>query len=269
MKLPVSLAAIALLVPCSAIASPCDGGFFTGPVALGFEDGAAARPRRACIANEIFAGGGGSLIYAPSSFYGNVRAEGALGASLILVDRLEVFGEVEVLRYQTVISSLSADHVGLGFSAIGATYVIDYGAVSIASLTARASLPTAFGLYLDTWPIALDVGGSLQTALSDEITVHAYGGLVGSIAAGRGPKEPRAGALLDAGASWHPLTWFGVAIDIEGESLYRSALDHLALAAAFRFLGGDLPGIELMVKAPVAGSERTLAAALLDVSYRF
>src|SRR5207244_2670443 len=104
---------------------------------------------------EVSIGGAGDLIAQPSSFYGNLRAAGTLAGSWELASGTEIYAALELIRYQTVISSLSADHLGLGHTSIGATHRVLEGEDWVMAATVRATLPTALGLYQGSWPFGL------------------------------------------------------------------------------------------------------------------
>jgi hypothetical protein len=262
----MSPALLALALSLAAQSDPCESGLAQDPIGVGFRDGSFSIPRRACTRTEVALGGTGDLIAEPSQFYGNLRVAGTLAGSWEPIAGTEIFGQAELIRYQTVISSLSADHLGLGLTALGATHRWLDGDGWLLSATSRITLPTATGLYQRSWPFAVDLGLAGASRATEEIALHGYLGLLASAATST--PDPRAGVLLDAGASWRPAGWFALAADVEGEVLYRSILDHVALALGFRFFPGDDLAIELALKSPIAGSERTLVAAFFGVTHR-
>lgn len=245
---------------------PCDHAFLGGPIALGFQDGSLGAPRRACLLSEARFGGGGVVIAEPSEFYGNVRLTGALSGSFLLSQDFEIFGAVELLRYQLVIASISATELGLGHSSAGAAWRLHEGEISTFALFGRVTLPTAFGLYEHAWPVGFDFGVAASSAFSDAIELHGSWGVLSSFAISRGPLQPRAGLVLAAGVSWRVLAGLALVADLEGEVFYRAALDHVAVGAGVRFEPAEALGLELLFKVPAAGEERALAAVFLGAT---
>lgn len=247
-------------------AAPCTGGQLLDPVALGFQDGAHGQPRSACLRSSLSLGGGGTIIAEPRNFYGNIRVEGVLAGRWLLTPDVELFGAVELVRWQTVIASLSADHLGLGHTALGAALTLARGDDGVLTLAAFTTLPTALGLYQRTWPFALDVGVAATKDLDPALEVHGWLGARSSVGAGV-VADPRAGLALDAGAAWRVFAPFAVVLDVEGSLGYRAPLDHLALGLGLRVAPTDEVTLELLGKLPVAGDERALASAYLGVSW--
>jgi hypothetical protein len=246
----------------------CEDAALFDPAALTFADGPLPAARRACPRSELALGGAAIVIAEPEEFYGNLRAAATLAAAWALDSETELFAAIEVLRYQTVISSLDAETFGLGHLALGGTRRIwtEQPATTLA-LTAHATLPTAVDLYEETCPFALDLGLTGTTRISADLELHAYAGTAATIGAGSGPADPRAALILDAGAAYRPWTWLALVLDLQGAAGARAVLDHAALGAGMRFRVAGGFRIDLLLTAPLAGDERALASAYLGVAY--
>ena len=260
---------VALMICGMAIearADTCSKGKLTDPIAIGLREGDLSTPRRACTRSEVSLLGGGSLIADTDDFYGNVRLAGVVSGAWALSEDSELFLALEVVRFQTVISSLSASTFGLGHTSVGAAQRIVHGRSWLITGATRLVLPTALGIYENSWPFGLDVGVSASNTFSDSLEVHGWFGWTGSIAATRGPNQPRVGALLDAGITWTPASWFGLVLDVEGSAFYREVLDHVAGGIGLRAAVSDALAFSLDAKVPLAGDERALAGAIFGVT---
>lgn len=259
-----------LLLLLTSAALPCRAPILEGPVPLAFEEGRAGAPRRACPTTELALSGDVHLIADVEHFYGNVLAAGLLTFSYAPTPDLEAFVEVEVVRHQTVISSLSANSLGVGHTSVGATYVFLPGDLTLAA-TARLTLPTTSDYYEAARPFILDAGLLLTTWVLSSLELHGQLGLLGSVAAGEATPAhggARGGVFLLGGTSWCPARWFALIFDLEVQALYHAAFDHLAVAGGTRFLIGDV-GVDLFALAPLAGRERTTVAGMLRLRYDF
>ena len=115
-----------LLLAMIAQTSVCSSGdpVLEMPAPITFQNGRFGAPRPVCPATELSLSGGTNLTADVENFYGNVRAFGLLEGSYRIDRYLSAFAEVEVVRYQTVISSLSAESFGFGHTSLGVTYVL-------------------------------------------------------------------------------------------------------------------------------------------------
>lgn len=258
---------IALLILAMSSTVACDDSAMFDPVAVPFNDAPFASVRRACQRDEYSFGVNAPIIPRPKEFYGNIRLSGILSGSTTVLEDTELFAELEVIRYQQVIASLSASYLGLGHLALGATERALTGDGWELAATAHATLPTAIGLYSRTYPLALDAGATGTTRISDALELHAYAGGRGTIGVGAGPADPRAAVILDAGLAWRVASWFAFAVDLEGAAGERALLDHAALGLGMRFRAADGLRFDVALKAPVAGDERALASAYVGVAY--
>ena len=235
------------------------------PAPITFQNGRFGAPRSACPATELLIGGAANLTV--EDLYGSVRASGLLEGSYRIDRYLSAFVELELVRYQTVISSLSADTVGFGHTSAGVTYVLFPAAVTVSG-TARLTLPTASSYYVGARPLALDAAILFSTWALSWLEVHAQLGMLGSIGAGDGPLDPRGGMSVLGGATWRPTTWFALIADLAVQLFYGDTVDHLAIAGGTRFYFANF-GIDLFLGAPLVGDDRTTIAGLLRVRYDF
>ncbi|MBI2376128.1 MAG: hypothetical protein HYV07_19200 [Deltaproteobacteria bacterium] len=240
---------------------PCDSA--VGTPSIGFEDGALGRPVGACPSTGFDIEAGGHLLADTDHFYGNVRAVGRLTGRLALDDRASVFLELEAVRYQTVISSLSASDLGLGFAGVGGTWMLGRGDAHHLGLWVRLVLPTAFGLFEERWPFSADLGFEYERRLSELFRAHAHAGVLATISASKEPLEGRLGLAAGIGAEVTPLSWLSVALDAELLLGRHDPLDHVALSVAVRLRASDRDLVELAAISPLAGEERQLLSAAL------
>lgn len=255
----------------AAFAGVCDAaekGIPMGPVPFSLQMGELAQPRRACPRTELFVGGEGQAIVRTEEFYGNLQGNAVVGGSYAFNHRLEIFASLEPLLFQQVISSLTATHLGLGHGALGTTWVaVDEGPV-VLSATARATLPFAFGLYNNAWPIGLDAG--LTGALQPLPYLRGYAQLLGtgSFQLSAGDAYPRAGVLALTGAEVILFEWVALVAEMKALALYEADLDHVSISGGVRTRIWDGFGAELYATAPLAGRERSLAGGGLRISWQ-
>jgi len=260
---------ILLALPARAEVCPKDAdGMAMGPVQAGFYDGDLALGRRACGRTEVGLALGAGLIAEPENFYGNIKALADIDGSYALDENLEIFGALEVVRYQTVISSFTDSALGLGHLSLGAGYALasaeDYRLLG----HGRVVLPTASGLYQNMRPLGIDAGVSGAYVLRSDLRLHGSLLLPFSIGLSRAASRPRLGVDLAVGGAWQPLSWFAFALDINGQFAYAAPVDFIALRPGLRFAAGDALGIELGAAIPLAGRERNLAAVMLRAAWR-
>ena len=259
---------IGLILASAALAGPCDApdtGIATGPVTVGFQDGDLGVARRVCPRTEVALAAGGFAIVEVENFYGHIVASPTIEGSWAASDTVELFAAVEAFRYDSVITSITTTSMGLGHTSLGATWRFwDNDSVGV-GLHGRTVLPTAFGLYKNAWPIAIDLGVGAQWAATPTLRVHGNLAGIGSAAISKGPALPWAGARVNAGVEWQPARPFAVVLDVNAGFGYAAPVDHVAAALALRTGIGKRVGIELGATVPLAGRERTLAAGELRV----
>lgn len=224
-----------------------------GPLSVGELDGQLGVPYRACPRNEIAIGGDALLVADTAHFYGNIRASGRVRASVLLDPNVEGFVSWEALRYQTVISSIDAAYLGLGYLSYGATARVAQQEGRVLAITGRMVLPTTTGLDQSSQPLALDVGVTGAWQADENFRFHAWLVLLGAIGIGAGPAEPRAGLRLGGGVDWRPWEWISFVLELASGFGYRDALDLLAVQAGARLALGTEVGLELAASLPFVG----------------
>lgn len=262
--------ALLVLSPLRALAGVCEDapkGVPMGPIPFSIQMGELAQPRGPCPATRVSLGVEGQAIVRTEEFYGNLQANGVVTGSYALSDRLELSLSLEPLLFQQVISSLQATHLGLGHGALGVTVVAFEEGPVVLSALARTTLPFAFGLYKNAWPVGLDAG--LTGALQISSMLRAYGSLlgVGSFVLSRGAPLPRAGLLGVGGGEVILFDWVALVLELKALALYEADLDHVSVSGGVRTRIWDGFGAELYATAPVAGRDRTLAGGGLRVSW--
>ncbi len=271
MRLALLLGLGLFLLPLPGRAAPCDQhsyGLPTGPVAAGLLEGELGRAHRACGRSELAVDAGGLLVVDLDNFYGRLAAGLRLEGSWAWGPRGELFGSLEVLRYDSLITPLSSSSLGLGHTTVGAAYrFADSDRVAL-GLNGKLVLPTAVPLYRNTWPVGIDFGVSGQFEVHRRVQFHAQVGLLHSFGIGKGPTQPRLGASLTAGTELRPAPKFAVAIDLLGRFGYTAPLDVFGAALALRFSDGRRFGFELGGTVPILGRERALARVDLKFSVR-
>ena len=247
---------------------PCDSNLRSrpvGPLQVGELDGFLAVPHRACPRREVAVGGNALLVADEAAFYGKVRVDARARISAPLFDpRVEMFLSWEALRYQTVISSVAAEYLGLGYLAWGAAGQVYLDEERVVAVTGRMVLPTTTGLDQGGQPLALDVGVTAAHRVDPHLRVHAWLTLLGSVGIG-GPAEPRGGLRLGGGFDWQPLEWLGVVVELQSGFGYRDALDLVAAQAGIRLALGTELGLEVAASLPLLGT-RAIDDGALPIS---
>jgi hypothetical protein len=266
-----ALALAALLAPADARADPCRAfahGMGTGPVVAPLLDGGLGRAHRVCGRSEVALRGGGLILVDTPNFYGRVSAGLTLEGSWAPTRRTEVFGGLELVRYDTVISSLTASRLGFGHTYLGVAHRGLLSERTSLGVQGKLVLPTAVGLYRDAWPVALDLGLAGQFAAHPKLHIHGHLGLVASVAASRGAPDLRAGAVFTAGAEYLPIRRLAVVADLHGLFGYTAVVDVFAGALALRVSNLRRFGFELAGTFPFAGRERAQAVVMLRATVR-
>lgn len=225
-----------------------------GPLQLSEVDGQLGMPYRVCPRNEIALGGDALIVADTAHFYGNIRASGRVRMSMLLDPNVEGFVSWEALRYQTVISSVSAAYLGLGYLSYGVTARISQEKGRVYAITGRMMLPTTTGLDQSSQPLGLDVGITGAWQADANFRFHMWLVLLGSIGIGAGPAEPRGGLRAGGGVDWRPYEWISFVLEIASGFFYRDALDLVAAQAGVRFALGSELGLELAASLPFLGT---------------
>jgi hypothetical protein len=182
---------------------------------------------------------------------------------------VEVFGRLEAFRSQQAISLAGASYTGLGHTTLGVSaLLVDEADTHVAWLN-RMVLPTAFGLYQNQHPLALESGLSAQLDVGEAIQLYGQLSLIGSMGLGRGPTQTRIGLAPSLGAELTVKRSFGVALGLGCGLLYEQNFDHLSPPVSLRTAIGKV-GIQLDAMVPVAGpTPRPLVIGQLRATYRF
>ncbi len=257
-SIPAGRLADGSLDPCATDLRPRP----IGPLSVGELDGQLGVPYRACPRDEIAIGGDALLVADTANFYGNIRVNGRLRLSMRLDPNVEGFLSWEAFRYQTVISSISAAYFGLGYLSYGATARLHSSEGRVLSLTGRMVLPTTTGLDQSSQPLALDVGVTGAWQADANFRFHAWLVLLGSVAIGAGPADPRGGLRLGGGVDWRPYEWIAFVLELSSGFGYRDALDLLAAQAGVRLALGTEVGLELAASLPFLGVRALDSGAL-------
>lgn len=245
--------------PASTLPCPVDG-MADGPVVAGLLDGNLGRARRACVRDEVGVTVGGLLVADTPNFYGHLVGGLTLDGSLAVDDRTEVFATLELFRYDSVISALTSTYTGLGHTGIGASRVLTASDRGVLALNGKVVLPTAFGLYRNSWPFGVDLGLAGAWQAHDVVRLHGQIGALASAAASRGASQPRLGAMTTVGAELRPGRAFAVVADLASGFGYTAPLDVVSGALGLRFSDGKRWGLEIGGTVPFAGRERATAA---------
>lgn len=233
-----------------------------GPLQVSALDGQLGMPSRACPRAEVAIGGDALIVADTANFYGNVRASGRLRASMLLDPNVEGFVSWEPLRYQTVISSVSAAYLGLGYLSYGVTARISAEKGRVYAITGRMVLPTTSGLDQSSQPLGLDVGVTGAWQADANFRFHMWAVLLGSLGIGEGPPEPRGGVRLGGGADWRPYEWIAFVLELASGFGYQDGLDLVAAQAGVRLALGTEVGLELSGSLPFFGVRALDSGAL-------
>jgi hypothetical protein len=233
-----------------------------GPLQVSALDGQLGMPYRACPRAEIAIGGDALIVADTANFYGNVRASGRLRASMLLDPNVEGFVSWEPLRYQTVISSVSAAYLGLGYLSYGVTARVAAEKGRVLSVTGRMVLPTTSGLDQSSQPLGLDVGLTGAWQADANFRFHMWAVLLGSLGIGEGPAEPRGGVRLGGGVDWRPYEWIAFVLELASGFGYQDGLDLVAAQAGVRLALGTEVGLELSTSLPFFGVRALDSGAL-------
>ncbi len=261
-----------MLLMALASAAPCDSDpIATGPVSVAMRDGALGSGRRACPRSEVGLSGHALLLDDTGNLniYGQIQLQGVVDGSVALSDRVEVFGRLEALRSQQAISLAGASYTGLGHTTVGVSaLLVDDVDAHVAWLN-RMVLPTAFGLYQNQHPLAVESGLSAQLDVGEALQLYGQLSVIGSMGLGRGPTQMRLGLAPSLGAQLTVKRSFGVALGVASSLLYDQSLDYLSPQMSFRTAIGKV-GIQLDAMIPLVGpTPRPLLVGQLRATYRF
>jgi hypothetical protein len=253
-----------------AFATPCDidNGIAVGPITASPYDGDLGRGHRACPRNEAALGGGGQAVVDAANFYGHLQANFTLDGSLRVNERTEIFGALELFRYDQVIGAITTSGSGLGHTILGLSQLLVVTDNMAVSASGKVVLPTATALYTNAWPYSADLGVAGVYVPHHRVRVHGYASLLGTVGLSEAPGNPQVGAQLGLGAQVRVAGPVALVADVTGGFGYDAPVDQIAVSGAGRFVIRDAYGVEFGVTVPVAGRERSLATVDLRVTWR-
>lgn len=270
-KAPKAAAAVPASSTCARWSSAA---LIEGPAPLSFYDADFGVGRRACPRNELSLGVGGGAVIDVPAFYANLGASLLASASYVYTPKLELFGTVELVRYDWVQNAtLKGSMIRLGQLTVGASYLLwDTGTFAVAPV-ARVMLPV---FLTGARTFGLEVGAAGTWRITDRFDAHAYLSLDGSGALlSPGDGVFRGGLGLELGAQYNVTDWFGALLGAKLHAFHRNGLrpasqplDYLAPLLGLRFAFGKHVGAELSATLPLLGADRHDALGLLRVTYR-
>ncbi len=243
--------------PCSTVSWPVP----RGPVQAWLWDGQLGLAQPVCPKTTVGVGPRALLLADAPNFYGRVVGSGTLEARLALSERTAVGMVLEPLHYESTISALSSSWFGYGATTLTATTRVDEGRSLALAVAGRLVLPTAIGLYGQSYPVGGDVGLAFDAG-GGAWSAHGQVGFAALASMGVGPTALSTGLPITAGASWQLRPGFSLAFDAQSSFAFDAPVDHVAIAPAVR-IGSGRYGMELGAAVPVAGENRALAAARL------
>ena len=206
------------------------------------------------------------MVIDTANLYGHIRANGRGRISAPLLDpRVEGFLDWELFRYQTVIRSVAASYLGLGYFSFGAAGQLILEDDAVLALTGRMVLPTTSGLDQSSFPFSLDVGLTGAWAIDPAVRFHGWVNLVGTVSGG-GPAVPRGGVRLGAGVDLRAAEWLSFVLELASGFLYETDLDFLAAQGGVRIGFSDEVGLDLGVSFPFLGGVRPYLDGALPLS---
>lgn len=250
----------------------CDAwndGVAQGPVAAGLVDGDLGAGQPVCPRTALGLDGTGSAIIETENLYGRIVATGKLTGSYVLNDRLSLYGSLEAVRLDTIITAISVTGLGPGYTDLGGSYRLlanDHAALAVHTTFV---LPTAFTIDKHSFPLGWDLGLDAVYAPKDTLLLH--GSLVPGVgvALGGGPAFPTYGVNLDVGAEWKPFHRFGFVLDGISAFGRTDVLDYAGVGVGFRGGVGEHFGLSFEARAPLVGRARELASVDLRGAWRF
>jgi hypothetical protein len=240
-----------------------------GPLQVPLLDGMLGAAHRECPRTEIALGGDAYLVADTASFYGNIRVNGRVSGSVRIARTAELFFSFETVRWQSLISAVSAGYLGLGYLSVGGRFVFVRTGQVIATLGHRGVFPTTTGLDQHAIPWGNDLGVTVAWAMLPNIRIHYWlNALLLVTLSGNAPSLARGGMRTGLGVDWHPYDWLAFVVEVGSGFAFRDALDFISLQPGVRLAFGPEVALELSATFPVLGAERALGAAYLSLSWR-
>ena len=273
--LPAALTTVALLLvaaPASAV-GPCDASLPESGVPIRIPLGPAdlGMPGEACAGTSVALDTRMRLTVATDEFYGSIYAGAALRARMQIGEIAWLSAVVPGFEYRLVANAtIQASGADLGPGSVGAHVVFLRGDWFQVTPHLRILLPTET-VYVEATRLGVDLGASALFRAHEDVEV-----LVGAAfpitAVYLGSKQETTFVPnLTVDVTWHPLSWFAVAagLGVRFAPQEDEAFESLDPRLGLRFYAFDRLLIELTGAAPVAGRDRTDAAAFFSVGWVF
>lgn len=262
-----TLLLFSLAAPAVAWADPCADldGMPEGPVTAGLRNGDLGRGHRVCTRSEVALGPGAYLLADSPNFYGHIVVDAKVAGSYAFDDDTEVFANLEIVRWDSVLAPFPVDYLGPGFAALGASHRFFASEKLGVAFNGKVVFPT---MYEEAWPLGVDAGFAAVWAPAKKVRLHGQisGVFEGNL--GRGPTLAAFGFAPTVGVVWRPGRAFAMGLDALGSFGMADAVDHFAVAPVFRFSDGQRFGFEFGATVPLAGADRALATVDVLFSVR-
>jgi hypothetical protein len=249
---------VLILVASRAFGDVCSDPRFDGPPEIGVREGDLGAPRAPCAEKSVYLHLRGYALLDIPDFYGTLDASALVGVRVPFADRrVEISASARLVDWRFVQNaSVAVDELGAGPLAVGALIPLHVGAWAMAP-SLRWFVP---GTDRPGSATALELGWSQARQARRWLSLYANAALEGWMAW----PAARAALALSGGAAWTPKKWFALALGVEAQAgWYGTALDHLLARGGLRFRTGA-GDFALDAIVPLAGSERTTAAAQVD-----
>lgn len=243
------LLGLALALDCAEL----DGGLADGFATVNPRPGDLGSGHRVCPRDELAGAIPAAAAIDAEDFYGLLSGGLAADGSWVVSDRATLFGGVELVRYDTLISAFTDSALGTGHTWVGGSVFLAESDRARAAVDGRLVLPTAFALYRHAWPFALDLGAAGHVG-NAAIRGHGRIGVLHSFAVSLGPPAPWIGGSLRAGAELRPGDHFALVLDLDGTLGYDGS--KLAAVPELRFAIGRKLGLSLGGWVPVVSPTR-------------
>lgn len=241
-----------------------------GPTTVAsFHDAELARARRSCVRSEAGFGLRVAPVIDTPDFYGNIQAAGELYGSYALSDRLEVFGALELARFDYVVNAtLTSTQVSLGHATAGIAWNAVNSDELMVTPIARVVLPTSF-VSQNVRTTGIELGAAASYLATGALELHAHVGVQGTAGLSSGPALPTGGAFATVGLSFAPFSWGAVVLDLQAHAFERDTLDYVAPTFALRFNPWRKLQIEAGAGLPLLGADRRMLIGGLRAGWAY
>jgi hypothetical protein len=241
---------------------------FEGPLPFGLYEGDRTLGRSATPRTELSLAADANALLDTPHFFGTLAGVVTVRGSYAVDDRTEVFGALEAAQYRFIQNtSLTQSRLSLGQLSVGAQRIVWRGDTWALTPLVRVVLPTSTA-YVNARTFGADVMLLAQWQPFTKVSFHGQVGATGSVAATEAASNPRAGAVLLAGAEWKPARWFGAVLETGATMGQYAALDQFTVSAGLRFAWRAHYGLELGGVLPIAGSTRMSFAGGLRFAWQ-